>query len=398
MIPLMRNTFIDEDKTKQALVKFILSAKQLSMGGRCLAFEHQFAKYNETNHAVLFNSGASANLALLQSLLNLGRLKRGARIGFSALTWATNVMPIIQLGFTPVPIDCEISTLNVMSNNLRQTLHDVHLDCLFITNALGFAGDLYNIKEICDEHGIIMLEDNCEALGTVMYDDSEAWGMGKLTGTFGLGSTFSFYVAHHMSTIEGGMVCTDDGELAEMLTMVRANGWDRNLTTEQQVAWRAMYEIGDAHQAKYTFYDLAYNLRPTEITGFLGLEQMKYLDDNIAVRKGRYEKFESVAEKNDDIIPRSVAHIGYVSNFAYPVICRSPILKRKYMNRFIDAGVEIRPVISGNIQRQPFWRKYCQQHSVALVNTDIVHDCGFYCGNYPEMTNEEVNTIAGCLK
>jgi CDP-6-deoxy-D-xylo-4-hexulose-3-dehydrase len=245
MIPLMKNAFMHEVETKEALAEFILHAPRLSMDTKCLEFERAFSVYQKRNHSVLFNSGASANLAILQALRNLGKLKNGDRIGFSAVTWSPNTMPIIQLGFEAVPIDCEPSTLNVMSTNLRETIKEQNLQAFFTTNALGFAGDLGEIKTICQDNGIMLLEDNCESLSTELP-------AGK-TGHFGLASSFSFFVAHHMSTIEGGMVCTDDEELHEMLRIVRANGWDRNLNAAQQHKWRRIFQINSEFEAKYTF-------------------------------------------------------------------------------------------------------------------------------------------------
>src|SRR6266849_679756 len=166
MIPLMKNAFLREQETKKALAEFIRSADKLSMGEQCRRFEEAFAAVQGRRHAILVNSGSSANLLLLQSLKNLGRLKTGDKVGFSALTWSTNVMPIIQMGFEPIPIDCELNTLNASSHTLLARLGEVDLRALFITNALGFAGDLDEIRRLCDERGLILVEDNCESLGT----------------------------------------------------------------------------------------------------------------------------------------------------------------------------------------------------------------------------------------
>ena len=142
MIPLMKNAFYKEKETKDALSKFIMETPRLSMDQKCFEFEKKFAEFQQRKHAILFNSGGSANLALFQSLKNLNLLKNGDNVGFSSLTWSTNVMPIIQMGFKPVPVDCELDTLNISSNKLTQTLDSVELKALFITNALGFTGDL----------------------------------------------------------------------------------------------------------------------------------------------------------------------------------------------------------------------------------------------------------------
>lgn len=388
MIPLMKNAFLNEYETKKALAEFILRTDRLSMDAKCVEFENAFSKFQGRDHAILFNSGGSANLALLQALKNLGQLKDGDCVGFSALTWSTNTMPIIQMGLVPVPLDCEPSTLNVMSTHLLERIQQVDLKALFLTNVLGFTGDIEEIKKICLGKDIILLEDNCESLGTSVNNIK--------AGNFSLGSTFSFFVAHHMSTIEGGMICTDDGDLAEMLRIVRANGWDRNLTSAQQYKWRKKHNIHSEFQAKYTFYDLGFNFRPTEITGFLGLYQLQFLANNISVREKNYLRLEEIFKKNDDLILLKHDHIDVLSTFAFPVVCKTPELRETYLARFSGAGIEIRPMIAGNMQKQPFYKKYVKDE-YDLPGTDFLHECGFYCGNYPELTESDLEIISSCL-
>jgi CDP-6-deoxy-D-xylo-4-hexulose-3-dehydrase len=388
MIPLMKHAFLNEFETKRALAEFILKADRLSMDTECRKFEYNFSEYQGAGDAILFNSGGSANLAMLQALKNLGRLRDGDRVGFSALTWATNTMPIIQMGLIPVPIDCDVTTLNVMSENLEERLEQVNLDALFLTNVLGFTGDIDRIKSICELRKIILIEDNCESLGTTLPSGR--------TGTFGLGASFSFFVAHHMSTIEGGMVCTDDQEFAEMLRIVRANGWDRNLSAQQQRKWRKKFNINSEFEAKYTFYDLGFNFRPTEITGFLGQYQMQFLDKNIKCRERNYLRLEKFILENDDLVAMRHHHIETLSAFALPVVCKTPKLREQYLARFAGAGIEIRPMIAGNMQRQPFFRKYVTE-IFELPGTDFLHNNGFYCGNYPELSENDLEVISGCL-
>jgi CDP-6-deoxy-D-xylo-4-hexulose-3-dehydrase len=389
MIPLMKNAFLHEYETKKALAEFILKAPRLSMDKQCFDFEHEFSNFQGLKEAVLFNSGGSANLALLQSIKNLGYLSEGANVGFSALTWSTNTMPIIQMGFHPIPIDCEPSTLNIMSHTLEERLAECEMDALFITNAMGFTGDLNNIRRICLENNILLIEDNCESLGSELP-------FGK-AGNFGMASTFSFFVAHHMSTIEGGMVCTDISELAQMLRIVRANGWDRNLEANQQYNIRQKFNIITEFEAKYTFYDLGYNLRPTEITGFLGLCQLKFLEENINIREQNYKFLEKDVQNNSELVKLEHSHLSRLSSFAFPILSKSPELRNKYFSQFSGAGVEIRPMIAGNIQKQPFYKKYIKT-LFKLPGTDIIHDCGFYCGNYPELTRSDLEILSSCLK
>ena len=380
-IPLMRKAFLKEEETKKALAEFILNADRLSMDVECKKFEQKFAKHQQSKHAILFNSGGSANLAMLQALKNLGKLKDGDKIAFSALTWSTNTMPIIQMGMIPVALDCEPSTLNTMSQHLLERLETTNIQALFITNILGFTGDIDVIKQICAEKNIVLIEDNCESLGTELPS-------GK-AGNFGIGASFSFFVAHHMSTIEGGMVCTNDDDFAEMLTIVRANGWDRNLSPEQQQKWRAKFNIESEFQAKYTFYELGYNFRPTEITGFLGQYQMQFLDENIKKREQNYLRIEKVIKENPDFVYLKHDHITTLSTFAFPLVCKTSELRTHYLQKFTEAGVEIRPMIAGNMQEQPFYKKYVTQ-LYDLPGADMMHSNGFYCGNYPELLEEDL--------
>lgn len=359
------------------------------MDTECFRFEASFAERQGRKHAILFNSGGSANLALLQALKNIERLQDEDNIGFSALTWATNVMPILQLNMHPVPVDCDPHTLNSMSENLLDRLKTTDLKCFFLTNVLGFAGDLDEIRNVCAEREILLIEDNCESLGTELPTGR--------TGNFGLAATFSFYVAHHMSTIEGGMVCTDDDQLAEMLRIVRANGWDRNLEPGQQKKLREKHNVSGEFAAKYTFYDLGYNLRPTEITGFLGNTQLQYLDGTIQERARIHAELDDVAQENPELIQLDHSHITTLSSFAFPVICKTEAIRDRYVYQFAGAGVEVRPVIAGNMLRQPFYNRYVRQ-AFSLPGADFLHSNGVYFGVYPELTQSDLNVLSSCLQ
>jgi CDP-6-deoxy-D-xylo-4-hexulose-3-dehydrase len=388
MIKLIKSTFYKEKETKRELIKFIKSAKQLSFGLECQKFEENFARYQGRRYCVFFNSGSSANLAIIQVLLNLGKIKKGDKIGFSVVTWSTNVMPLIQLGFIPVPIDVELTTLNVSSQKLLELLRKEKIKALFLTNLLGFCDDIDEIKRICQKENIILLEDNCESLGTIYK--------GKKLGNFGIASTFSFYVGHHLSTIEGGMVATDDSEIAEMLKIVRAHGWDRNLKTEEQKKLKEIFKVKSDFFARYTFYDLGYNFRPTEIQGFLGNIQLKYIEE---INKKRNQNFIKLAKyiykKTDKYYPIRFEHIDFVSNFAFPVICKTKEIKDDLLKECEDK-VEVRPIVGGDMTKQPFFKKYEKGFSHKNTynpNASIIHDQGLYFGNNPEITNNEISRI-----
>lgn len=383
MINLIKNTFYKENFTKKELSKFILKAKKLSFGEECEKFETNFSKYQGRKHCIFVNSGSSANLALIQSLINLGRLKKGDSVGFSALTWSTNVMPLIQLDLNAVPIDVELETLNTSSNNLLEVLKNNKLKALFLTNALGFCDDIDVIREICLKNKIILLEDNCESLGTIYK--------GRKLGNFGEASTFSFYVGHHMSTIEGGAICTDDDELATMLRLVRAHGWDRNLTFAKQDEIRKKYKINSTFYSRYTFYDLGYNFRPTEINGFIGNIQLKYLNNINKKRNKNFLRISKALYDNESFLSLSHKHIDFVSNFSVPIICKNKEIRDELVKR-CDNVVEIRPIIGGDITSQPFFKRYIKK-KYETSNAKIAHNQGLYFGNNPDMTDSEIKKI-----
>lgn len=384
----MRSTFYHEKETKAKLCAFILAAEKLSMGEMCKKFETGFASWQGRKHAVLFNSGSSANLAVIQALLNLGKLKKGDEVGFSALTWATNVMPLIQLGLVPIPIDVNFSTLNVSSQDMTSVMKNHRLKAFFLTNLLGFCADIAAIEQICKERGVILLEDNCESLGSRCS--------GRLLGNFSYASTFSSFVGHHVSTIEGGIVCTDDEDMLNMLTMVRAHGWDRNLPAEKQASLRNTWAINDFH-GKYSFYVPGYNLRPTEITGFLGVEQLPYLHEITKKRAANFKRFQEAASSNAEVYPLDVNHMEVVSNFAYPLICKDTARFEDYKSAFLSQGVEIRPIVGGSMVEQPFFKRYCLPSASCPIAKKI-HNLGFYFPNHPELTQNEVNSLCNLVR
>ena len=384
-IKLVKSTFYKEEETKKKLADFILGANFLSMGAETRKFEEDFAKKQGRRFAVMTTSGSAANLLLLQALKNLGRLNDGSRVGFSALTWSTNVMPIIQLGMKPVPLDSELETLNVSPRILTSKIKG--LEALFLTNVLGFADDIEGIRKLCLESGIIFIEDNCESLGSKVS--------GRLLGNFGLAATFSFFVGHHFSTVEGGMVATDDEELYQELLMARAHGWDRNLPEKRQKEIRLAHRIDDFF-AKYAFYGLAYNLRPTEIQGFLGRDQLGYWDEIVSRRASNFTAFAKVIAANTDLISLELGHMELISNFAVPLIAKDKKTFERYRKIFEENDVEIRPVIAGNIVRHPFWKS--ETKTETLPNADFIHENAFYFPNNAELTEEEIEYLLNLLE
>lgn len=383
MIKLVKSAFYKEKETRDALARFIKSGKQLSYSDECRSFEKSFAKWQGSKHAVMFSSGSTANFALVQALMHLGTFKKGDKVGFSTVTWPTNILPLIQLGLNPVPIDVSLDTLNISPETLNKTLKKHKLKGLFMTHVLGFADDMQKITSICKKNKITLLEDTCEALGTVYK--------GKKLGSFGVGGTFSFFVGHHMSTIEGGMVVTDSDDVARELKIIRSHGWDRHLEPHEQETLRRKHEVDDFYSL-YTFYNLGNNFRPTEVSGFLGNKQLKYADTIVKRRHTNFLKLaKAIYSRPDLYYPMSFGHIDVISNFAFPIIAKTKnvqeILRARAKNK-----VEIRPLIAGNITKQPFYKLHGKVHE-SLPNADIIHNRGLYFGNNPELTKEDIEAL-----
>jgi CDP-6-deoxy-D-xylo-4-hexulose-3-dehydrase len=347
-----------------------------------------FANWQWRSYCVFFNSGSSANLALIQAMINMWRFKKWDKIAFSSLSRATNPMPLIQLWLEPIPLDVELETLNVSLSTLKKALEKHNIKGLFITNLLGWCDhSLADIEKYCHDNDIIILEDNCESMGTIFQ-----W---KKLWNYSLASTFSTYVGHHMSTIEGWMVCTDDSELYDMLLMTRAHGRDRNMTTERQQIIREKNAI-DWFYSKYTFYTLWYNLRPNEITWFLGCEQLQYLDTIIQIREKNAKQFIESINNNNDFYPLRIEHIDLFSNFALPIICKSKEILWKYIKKFTEANVEIRPIVWWDLTQQIFW-KTLYGESDKDTNANLIHQQWFYFGNSPEYTKEEIDILLNLI-
>ena len=390
MIRLTAATFFNERETKKKLVRFITEAKQLSFGKECVAFEKAFAKWQGRREAVFVNSGSSANLALMQALVNVGELTRGDRVAFSAVTWSTNVMPLLSLGLVPVPMDVSLETLNVESDEVARVIKNHKVKAVFITNLLGFCHDLSRIRSLCKNDRVLLIEDNCESLGSVEG--------GRKLGNFGLAATCSFFVGHHLSTIEGGMICTDDRGLATALRIVRAHGWDRQLDERVQKNLRRQNRV-DRFYGSYTFYDIGYNLRPMEINGFIGKVTLPYLKKSIARREKLFDSFQkTILARPDAYVPLKRSHMDTLSAFALPVICKNESVRRKLIAA-CEGKVEVRPIVGGDMTSQPFFKKYVPsaRKKYPTPNASRIHRLGLYLPLRPDLTAKEKQVIRSTL-
>jgi len=373
-IDLVKDT-IDSDDIKK-LISWLETNPRLTKGELNVKFEKEWSEWLGKKYSVFVNSGSSANLAALYSLFLSGKL-RNNKIVVPAVSWVTTVTPAVQFGMEPIMCECDEDNLGLNIEHLKQIIKEHDPSSIILVHVLGFPNHMNEIVELCKEYNIRLIEDTCESIGSE-YE-------GKKLGTFGDLSTFSFYFGHHMSTIEGGMISTDDEELYHILLSIRSHGWDRDLPKSKQIELRKKYNIGD-FRSLYTFYYPGFNLRATDLQAFIGLEQLKKLDLIVKNRNLNYQKYHEGIKNNEWKInpPKD----SFISNFSYPVITKNI---KVLVEKLTENNVECRPLICGSINEHPFWyERYGKQD---LPISKKVHEYGLYLPNNHQMTVEEIDKV-----
>lgn len=376
-IPLVKDTISNGEIDR--LISWLGTYPRLTKGENTLKFETMWSEWNNTRHSIFVSSGSAANLAAFYALIVSNRMKN-KKVILPAVSWSTTVAPAIQLGLEPILCDCNVKNLGLDIEHLNRLVKEHDPAVIVTVNVLGFSNDYDRILEICESNNILLIEDSCESIGTVYQ--------GRKTGNFGHISTFSFYYGHHMSTIEGGMVCTNDEELEQIVKSIRCHGWDRDLSETVQKKYRSKYGIDD-FRALYTFYYPGFNMRCTDLQAFLGVLQLEKIDDIVSKRSQNFSTYSSLLPPSWGL---DTSDQDVVSNFAYPVIVDNPSALSKKLS---DAGVESRPLICGSISRQPFW--YDRYGRISLPNADMIHDFGMYLPNNPNMTLDEIRHVTSIV-
>jgi len=369
-IPLIKDTI--DSKDVEQLISWLKTNPRLTKGEQNLKFEKLWSEYNGNKFSTYVNSGSSANLIAFYALLLSGRLKN-KKVVVPALSWATTIAPAIQFGFEPIMCDCNLQNLGLDVEHLKQIVKEHNPSIIVTVNVLGFANDYEQILEICKDNDIILLEDSCESIGTV-YDN-------KKTGNFGQISTFSYYFGHHMSTIEGGMVCSDDEELSDICVSIRSHGWDRDLSDEKKKLLRNKNNINN-FKSLYTFYYPGFNVRSTDLQAFLGVNQLNKIDSIVE----RREQIFNLYNNNVNLDKRMILNNHQkVSNFAYPVIDKNINV---IVEKLFENNIETRPLICGSMGKQPYWIE--RYGDTNLKNANLINEFGIYLPNNPYMTDENV--------
>lgn len=359
------------------LIKWLKTNPILTKKERTLEFESVYAKWLGTKYAVFVNSGSSANLLAMYSLIQSGRLKN-KKIVVPAISWATTVAPAIQLGLEPIMCDCNMNDLGLDVAQLENIFKTQSPALLILVHVLGFpCSDIEKISQLCKKYNVLLIEDTCESVGS-KYNN-------KKLGTFGDFSTFSFFFGHHFSTIEGGMVCTNDRDLYNIIVSVRSHGWDRDLHPDVQKSLRSKYNIDDFN-ALYTFYYPGFNMRATDLQAKIGLIQMKKIDHIIKRRNENYYRYHDKIKNSFWKINPSEK--SYISNFCYPIITPK---KQELVAALRKNKIECRPLICGSIGLQPFWTNlYGESH---FKNADTASRYGMYIPNHHSLTTKQIDFI-----
>ena len=364
--PLMQSAITESDK--QALIDFISTSDRYTCGPKVKQFEDAWSKWLGCQHSLFVTSGSAANLLLMAAVKELHKIPNGSKVLVPACTWVTNVSPVFQVGLEPVFCDVDLDRYSFDMDALPE--EDIRI--VFITHLLGLNAPVEKLKK--KYPNAIFLEDICESHGVKAPN-------GMKRGSTGLGGTFSFYYGHHMTTIEGGMVCTDSEELYELMKIKRSHGMARLLSPPLYEEAIKKYPNIDP---KFLFLTDGYNFRNTELNAVLGIEQLKRLDENIEVRRKNFDCFIKLLDPEIFYLPYNDPGN---SSFAFPFICKKPEEREKLKSIFDELGVEHRPIVSGNLLLHPFLDKW--KDSVSVPNATKLNDGGVYIGN-GQFVNEDM--------
>jgi len=367
--PLASTTW---DEAEYAAIQRVVDSGMFSMGKEVAKFEEQFADWVGSRYAVMVNSGSSANLAMIGALMfrKNGALKQGDEVIVPAVSWSTTYYPLQQYGLKLRFVDIDRQTLNMDLAQLEAAITE-NTRAILAVNLLGNPNDFARIKQIIAGRNIILLEDNCESMGA-LFD-------GKQAGTFGLMGTFSSFFSHHIATMEGGLVVTDDEELYHILLCLRAHGWTRNLPKFNHVCSE---KSDNPFEESFRFVLPGYNLRPLEMSGAIGQEQLKKLPGMIHARRENATYFQELFSNHPWLDIQN--EIGASSWFGFALILNqdTPFSCSQLVDKLTHAGIDVRPIVAGNFAKNEVlkWCKYSIHDE--LKNAEHIDQYGFFVGNH----------------
>lgn len=366
-------------------IQSVIDSGMYTMGEKVRRYEEKFAEKYGTKHAVMVSSGSTANLLAIAALVYSKRLPRGSEVIVPAVSWSTTYAPLEQYGMKLVFVDIDKATLNISVDALRKAVTE-KTRMIFLVNLLGNANQFDEIFAICKGKNILVIEDNCESLGA-------RYG-GKALGTIGLLGTYSTFYSHHMCTMEGGVVVTDDTELYEYMLSIRAHGWTRNLPKDSSIYQKKENPFYES----FNFIMPGYNLRPLEMEGAIGLEQLKKIDGMVAQRRENAKYFQSVMKRFKDI--RLQKEIGESSWFGFSLVLEGSLKGKRdvLVEKLRQAEIEVRPIVAGNFTRNPVIEFMDYEIPAPLTNADDIHNNGFFVGNHSKNNFAEIDYFAEVLE
>jgi CDP-6-deoxy-D-xylo-4-hexulose-3-dehydrase len=367
-LPLASSTW---DENDLSAAKEVLDSGNITMGEKVAEFEKRFAQELGSKHAVMFNSGSSANLAIMFGLKysKISSLKPGAEIIVPAVSWSTTFYPVCQAGFKLRFVDIDPDSLNLSLEEVVKSINK-NTGAILAVNLLGNPANLEELATIADSNDLLLIEDNCESLGASIN--------GKKAGTFGLAGSFSFYFSHHICTMEGGMVITDSQEFEEVLKSLRAHGWTRGLRPDNHVYPLSSSPWDDL----FRFVLPGFNLRPVEISGAVGITQMNKLESLITARRSNAAKFVELFCNSTSY--RIQKEMGKSSWFGFSIVLENGLRGRRaeLIDLLSYRGFETRPIVAGNFLRNPVMKHLDYIAEGNFSNADDVHENGFFVGNH----------------
>ncbi len=362
---------------KYKLVDFILNTERFTQFEKVKEFERLWSLWQNTKYSTYLNSGSSADLIMLDAVKEFYSIADGAEVLVPAVTWTTNITSVIQTKMTPVFVDINLNDLSFDYDKLEASITS-KTKIILITHLIGIPANIDKIKEIANKYDLIILEDCCESHGATYNSEK--------IGNFGVASTFSFYWGHHITTIEGGMVCTNIDELNDLFILKRSHGLARELHKSKHQYYKDLYPNINFN---FLFLTHGYNFRNTEFNAVIGIDQIKYLDNYINIRNENHKKYLEIIKKIEDKI--YIVDNDGISSFCLPFIFKNNSDKKLLEKAVEDAEIEIRPIISGNLLNQPCFSKYGDYKD--YKNSQIIHDNGFYIGNNQFVNDEKLDLL-----
>ncbi|MDC0127596.1 DegT/DnrJ/EryC1/StrS family aminotransferase [Methylophilaceae bacterium] len=362
-----------DQKEIDAMQKVIASGN-FTMGENVRLFEREFAKYIGSQHAVMVNSGSSANLLMIGALFYSKnpklKLKRGDEVIVPAVSWSTTYYPLYQYGLKIKFVDIDIETLNYDLAQLESAISNKTRVVLAV-NLLGNPNDFDFIDKIIQDKKIILLEDNCESMGATFNN--------KKAGTFGVMGTFSSFYSHHISTMEGGLIVTDDEEIQQILISLRSHGWTRDLPVKNLICGD---KSDDLLEESFRFVLPGYNVRPLELEGALGVEQVKKLPMIISERRKNAKLFSDTLSNHPDLLIQK--EVGASSWFGFSIIIRpgSDLTRKELVNKLNQLGFELRPIVTGNFLKNEVIKFFDYTVHDSLKNAEYLDKNGLFIGNH----------------